>query len=322
MGGPISFMLSLVEMEYRTLGKTGLRVSVLSLGGSALGGVFGPVAEADAVDAVRTALDVGVNYIDTSPYYAATKAETVLGAALRGVARDRYYLATKVGRYGREEFDFSRKRVTASLEESLSRLGVDYVDVIQCHDIEFGSLDQIVEETIPALRECQRAGKARFVGITGYPLKIFSEVARRCEVDTILSYCRYTLNDRGLESILPEMEAAGVGVIHAAPLAMGLLTEAGPPSWHPAPAELRRACARAAAYCRERGVRIEKLALRMAGANPRIHTVVTGVSSAREVRENAASIAAPVDEALMAAVEEMLAPVANQCWVSGRAENN
>src|SRR6185437_1235787 len=128
-------------MEYRILGKTGLRISALSLGGSPLGGVFGPVDEAEGIRAVHTALDLGVNYIDTSPFYGLTRAETVLGKALRGVPRDRFLIATKIGRYGQEEFDFSAARTAASVDESLGRLGVDVIDVIQCHDMEFSSLD-------------------------------------------------------------------------------------------------------------------------------------------------------------------------------------
>ena len=158
-------------MEYRTLGSTGLRVSMLGYGASPLGGVFAPIDQDSGIRAVRTALDLGVNIIDVSPYYGGTVAETVLGRALRGVDRDSYILATKAGRYGDSTFDFSAARVTASVEESLARLGTDHLDLIQCHDIEFGDLDQIVEETLPALRRLQAAGKVRFVGITGYPMR-------------------------------------------------------------------------------------------------------------------------------------------------------
>ena len=167
-----------------------------------------------------------------SPYYGLTRAETVLGRALARVARDRYFLATKVGRYGENEFDFSAARVTRSVEESLGRLGIDTIDLIQCHDIEFGDLNQVVEETLPALERLREAGKVRFIGITGYPLRIFREVLERPLVDTILSYCRYTLNDRSLEQMLPYLGARGIGVINASPLAMRLLTDRGAPEWH------------------------------------------------------------------------------------------
>src|SRR5579872_2891155 len=173
-------------MQYRLLGETGLNVSVLSYGASPLGSVFRDIDEAEGIRTVHTALDLGINFIDVSPYYGLTRAETVLGRALASVPRDSYYLATKVGRYGADTFDFSAQRVTASVDESLTRLGIAYIDLIQCHDIEFGSLDQVVEETIRALWRLRKQGKVRFIGITGYPLKIFREVLSRTSVDTIL----------------------------------------------------------------------------------------------------------------------------------------
>src|SRR4051812_27890784 len=127
-------------MQYRQLGQTDMQVSCLSYGASPLGSVFRSVNEDTGIRTVNTALDRGINFIDVSPYYGLTKAETVLGKALQGVPRERYFLATKVGRYGStmQDFDFSAARVTRSVDESLARLSVGHVDIIQCHDIEFG----------------------------------------------------------------------------------------------------------------------------------------------------------------------------------------
>src|ERR1043165_6321770 len=193
-------------MQYRELGKTGLKVSTLSFGASSLGAVFHDINEDDAVRTVHVAVDHGINFIDVSPYYGATKAETVLGRALKQIGRERYYLATKVGQYGEGEFDFSASRVTRSVDESLRRLNVDYIDLIQCHDIEFVKLDQIVNETLPALHKLKSTGKVRHVGITGLPLKVFRDVIDRVSpgmVETILSFCHYELNDTSLESLVP-----------------------------------------------------------------------------------------------------------------------
>ncbi|MGH9396004.1 MAG: aldo/keto reductase [Terriglobia bacterium] len=200
-------------MEYRVLGKTGLRVSKIGFGASPLGGIFKQIDEDEGIRAVHAAVEAGIHFIDCSPFYGITRAESVLGRALKDIPRDKYYLATKVGRYGDAEFDFSTQRVTASVDESLRRLNVDWVDLIQCHDIEFGSLDQVIQETLPALRKVVQQGKARFVGITGLPLKILHEVIDRASVDTILSYCHYALNDAALEFALPHFEASSIGVI-------------------------------------------------------------------------------------------------------------
>lgn len=309
-------------MQYRILGRTDMKVSVLSLGGSSLGGVFREVEEAASIQTVHTAVDLGINFIDVPPYYGLSKAETVLGKALKSIPRERYYLATKVGRYGDDEFDFSATRVTASVDESLRRLGVDYVDLIQCHDIEFGSLDQIVHETLPALRQVCGQGKARFIGITGLPLKIFRYVLGRSGVDTVLSYCHYSLFDTSLAALIPDLEKKGVGIINAAPLSMGLLTRQGPPVWHPAPDETRSACAKAAAYCSSRAVGIEQLAVQFALANSRIHTTLVGTADPQEVRKNVEWLDSRLDRDLLNEVQVLLRPVHNKTWRVGRRENN
>lgn len=311
-------------MHYRPLGSTGLQVSALAFGGSSLGGAFRGIDEAEGIRAVHVALDAGINLIDTAPYYGATTAETVLGKALRGLRRDRYILATKVARYGPriEDFDFSAERVTRSVDESLARLGVDHVDFIQVHDMEFGDLDLIVNETIPALRRVQAAGKARFVGISCLPVRLFRHVLDRVPVDQIQSYCHYCLNDTALADLLPYLRAKGVGIFNSAPLAMRLLSDEGPPAWHPAPAALRAKCAEAAAYCRRHGTELGRLALQFAVANPDIHTTVVGTASPDRVLRNLADIAQPADPAVLAGVQAILAPVHNLTWPSGRPENN
>lgn len=309
-------------MEYRVLGKTGLKVSALSFGASSLGSVFRPVDEAEGIRAVQTALDLGINLIDVSPYYGLTKAETVLGKALKGIPRDQYYLATKVGRYGDDLFDFSAGRVTASVDESLARLNVDYVDIIQCHDIEFGDLDQVVNETLPALRQLEERGKVRFVGVTGLPLKIFRYVLERAELDTILSYCHYSLNDTALDALAPDLKAKQVGIINASPLSMGLLSDRGAPKWHPAGQEVKAACARAAALCRERGAELARLALQFSVAHPDLATTLVGTASPENVSKNVRWVEEPMDQELLAQVMQMLAPIHNQTWPSGRPENH
>ena len=311
-------------MHYRTLGATGVQVSALAYGGSSLGSAFRAIDEAEGIRSVHVALDHGINLIDTAPYYGATTAETVLGKALKTVARERYILATKVARYGPEQkdFDFSAARVTRSVDESLARLGVDYVDFIQVHDMEFGDLDQIVNETIPALRAVQASGKARFVGISCLPVRLFKQVLDRVVVDQIQSYCHYCLNDTALSDLLPYLKAKGVGIFNSAPLAMRLLSTEGPPAWHPAPATLRAACAEAAAICHSRGTDLGKLALQFAMANPDIHTHIVGTASPARVLQNLADASAPFDQELLTEVLRILSPVHNLTWSSGRPENN
>src|SRR5262249_11726738 len=163
-------------MKYRPLGRTGLNLSWLSFGASSLGQEFRPVDLGEAMRAVREALALGINFIDTSPYYGRGLSECLLGPALKGVPRDSYILGTKLGRYDAAHFDFSARRVVESVDVSLHRMGVSHLDIILCHDIEFVNMQQIVDETLPALRKVREQGKVRFIGVSGYPMKMFKFV--------------------------------------------------------------------------------------------------------------------------------------------------
>ena len=311
-------------MHYRQLGRTGLNVSVLSFGASSLGGVFRATDDSEAIRTVHTALDLGMNFIDVSPYYGATKAETVLGRALKDIARDRYLLATKVGQYDNGQFDFSAARIASSLDESCARLRVDYIDLLQCHDIEFADVNQIVNETLPALVKLRDAGRIGHIGITGLPLKVFPATLDRIApgvVETILSFCRYELNDTALDSLLPYLKQKNVGVINASPTGMGLLTDRGVPSWHPAPKPMIEGARRAVDYCKSVGADIVKLAVQFCVAHPGIATTLVGSANPGNICKNVAYIDEPIDFELMAKVLEILKPIHNHNFTRGRPEN-
>jgi aryl-alcohol dehydrogenase-like predicted oxidoreductase len=311
-------------MEYRILGKTGLKVSALSFGASSLGNAFRQINKADGLRAVQVSLESGINLLDVSPFYGLTVAETMLGEALVGVPRDKYILCTKCGRYGHEpkDFDFSEKRVLASMDESLKRLRTGHVEILLAHDIEFGDLNQIINETVPAMRKIQKAGKTKFIGISGLPLAAFKRVADAVPVDVVLSYCHYGLNDTSLGDMMPYFKLKGIGVISASPLGMRLLSDAGTPDWHPAPAAVKEACSKAAAFCRDRSASIEKLALQYALANSDISTIMVGSADPENMRRNIAWAGERLDRKLLEDVLAIIKPVHNVTWTSGRAENN
>ena len=219
-------------METRFLGKTGLKLPALSFGASSLGQEFRPVNLDEALASVRVALDCGLNFIDTSPFYGRGMSEVLLGLALRAVPRESFTLCTKLGRYDLNHFDFSARRVAESVDVSLHRLGTDHLDIVLCHDIEFVALRQIVEETLPALRKIQQAGKVRFIGFSGYPQKLFRLICDQTDVDCVLSYNQYTLqNTRFADETIPYLKRKGVGVMNAGPFSARLLTNAPLPSW-------------------------------------------------------------------------------------------
>jgi len=325
-------------MKYTQLGRTNMNVSVIGLGGASLGGVYQKTNNDSAIKTVHTALNMGVNFIDVAPYYGLTKAESVLGEALRHpdcpMKREQYYIATKVGRYGMDKFDFSAERVTKGVEESLERLGLEYIDLIQCHDIEFTNLEQIANETLPALYKLKESGKVRNIGITGFPLKIFRGVLEKLDdssqlVDTVLSYCHYSLNNNTLEQEIPYLKSKNVGIINASALSMGLLCKHGPPEWHPASPEIKEYCNKAVKYCFSRGHEIERLALLYSLSNSDIHTTLVGTASVEEVTNNINCANdylehgfSHCDLRLMKEVQDLLKPIQSKSWSSGLPENN
>ncbi|MBA2942651.1 aldo/keto reductase [Paenibacillus sp. CGMCC 1.16610] len=309
-------------MKYRKLGKTGLDVSVLSFGASSLGSVFRETNEAESIRTVHTAVDLGINLIDVSPYYGLTKAETVLGKAIAQMDRQRFILTTKAGRYGDAEFDFSKERIIRSVDESLKRLQTDYIDILYLHDIEFAAFDEIVEEGFPALDALKQSGKIRYLGVSGLPLTVFEKSLAIKEMDSVLSYCHYALNDTSLLDVLPLLEQHQVGLVSASPLSMGLLSTRPAADWHPAPADIRRICKEAAEFCASRGMDIAKLAVQYATANERIPTTLVSTASPENISKNIAWTDEPMDTGLLREVLDILKPIHNKSWVSGRAEYN
>jgi len=303
-----------------------MKVSSLSFGASSLGSVFREVSLDDCVATVQAVLEGGINFIDVSPAYGATLAELRLGRALEGVPRDRYYLATKIGSYSeaRGDYDYSKASTERSVEHSLKRLGVSYVDLIQCHDVEFADHNQIVNETLPALLELKRQGVVRHIGITGLPLKVFRSILDRTEpglVETILSFCHYELNDTSLGDLLPYFQAKGVGVINASPTGMGLLTGRGAPGWHPASRAIQEGCKKAVDHCKSRGVEIVKLAVQFCCAEPRIATTLVGTADPANMRDNIAYANEPLDEELLREVMDILKPIQNMNFTRGLPEH-
>ena len=309
-------------MIYRTLGRTGLQVSVVGYGASPLGAEFGRIDPEEGRRAVHHAIACGINYFDVAPYYGRTLAETRLGEFLED-KRHQVILATKVGRYDIDHFDFSARCVVSSVDESLRRLRTDVIDVIQIHDIEYGDRAQIVHETLPALYSLVEAGKVRFVGITGYPLLQLADVISQTRVDTILSYCRYNLFDTTMDAMLtPVAKERGVGLINASPLHMRALTEKGAPDWHPAPQAVIEKSREVADWCRSQGVDIADLAMQYALAYDGVATTLVGMSKVSHVDSNVKAVGVAPDPRLLAEVQAMIRPVADVVWREGRPEND
>ena len=314
-------------MRYTALGKTGMSLSHLGFGASSLGIVFRPTNLNDSIKAVETAIEGGINFIDVSPYYGHYKAETVLGEALKNIPRDKYFLSTKVGRYGKDgvnTWDYSAQRAKESVYESMDRLHIDHIDLINVHDIEFqaalpGGLQKVVDETLPALVELRELGVVGHVGITDLQLENIKWVIDHTEpgtVESILNFCHYCLNDDKLNDFMDEFEQKGIGVINASPLSMGLLSSRGVPDWHPAPKPLVDACARAAEFCREKGYPIERLAIQYSVSNPRIASTLFSSANPDNVKRNIEWSNEEPDMEMVEAVKRIIGDQQRVSWAN------
>ncbi|VTR97192.1 aldo/keto reductase [Tuwongella immobilis] len=311
-----------MSMPMRELGRTGLRVSILSQGGAAFGEQYGSVTLEQARATVQRGIDAGINLIDTSPYYGMTRSESVLGEILAGGLRDRVLICTKAGRYGVDQFDFSAKRITTSLDESLQRLRTDHVDILIAHDIEFAdNFEQVFTETADALHRLKQTGKCRFIGMSGYPLGILRQAVERCSLDVVISYAHCTLQStRLIHDLLPVADAHGVGILNGSPLSLGLLTQQGPPPWHPAPAALKAAAQKASEFCRGNGIDLSYLGMQFCLAEHRVASTITGTAQVPELEVNLRAVGQVPDLKLVEGVKSIFreAGFLDYAWESGR----
>lgn len=306
-------------MEYRALGRTGLSVSAMSQGGAAIGQQYGPVSIAEVADCVHAAIDAGINLIDTSAFYGKGRSEEILGEVLQGGWREKTHICTKAGRLDRDVFDFTPGGMRACLEGSLKRLRTDHVDILLAHDIEFAAdYEAVFTETAAALQQFKKEGKTRLVGMSCHPLGLLKQAVERCDLDVVISYAHFTLqNTQLLTDLLPVAEAHGVGVLNASPLSLGLFTNQGPPPWHPAPEEIKDACRRAAELCRLRGADVAALGMQFCFAEKRVPSTITGTAKKAELEVNLQAMRQPPDPTLLADVLKVLEPVRNRTWRSG-----
>ncbi|WP_327547883.1 aldo/keto reductase [Amycolatopsis sp.] len=294
----------------------------MSFGTAPLGDMFGAADETEATAAVHRALDAGITFFDSSPYYGNGLAERRLGAALREHRED-VVIGTKAGRYGSDEFDFTPKRLRESVHRSLELLQTDYVDILQLHDIEFVDLGGVFADTYAELVRLRDEGKCRYIGMTGYPMGTLRRAVTETDLDVVLSYAHYTLlNTRLADDLAPLCGQRGVGLINAAAVALGLLTPAGSRITVPAGQRIVDAARRAAEVCARRGADIAFLANQFSIQRSGAATTVVGTTKARHLDAAVAAESAPIDEDLLAAVLAVTADVRDLSWSSGLPDNN
>ncbi|CBY42838.1 unnamed protein product [Oikopleura dioica] len=224
----------------------------------------------------------------------------MLGKFLPDIPRDKFVIATKVARYDtdpKKMFDFTNDRTLASVDESLKLLGLDYVDIIQVHDCEFApNIDIILNETLPALEKVKKAGKAKFIGVTGYPLAVLDEIIKKStvKIDLVLGYTRGSMVNQDLSKFLPDWKERGIAVVNASPIAMGLFRKNGPQPWHPAQNELKEEIKDCIELCNAENIDISRLALRYSLDEIDGDIVLCGTARPAELDENIKNATTPL----------------------------
>jgi L-galactose dehydrogenase len=273
-------------LQYNSLGKTGIKVSKLGLGGAQLGDAYGKLTDDDVCRIVHAAFDLGINFLDTAPLYGMGESERRIGLALKGRARDQYVLTTKIGLKGRP-YDY--QGTMASVENSLKLLQTEYVDLIQVHDAEQMDFDTVMNETVPALVQLKEQGHVRALGVSSRDLPLLMKYMRTGAFDTIQFYNRHVLIDyTARDEVIPFANEQGIAVINGSSMAMGILAD-NPVSWlNKDVVELARKRMDQIEFLRGKdpGGLIEP-AMRFSLSNPNIHVTLTGASTVEQLQQNA-----------------------------------
>lgn len=308
-------------MKYKPFADETDPISIVGFGASPLGNVFGPTSRSMDETLVGSAVDHGINFFDVSPYYGQGHAEERLGAALKPHRKD-VFLATKCGRYGVDRFDFSSDGILRGVEESLVRLQTDHVDLLQVHDIEFGDINQIVNETLPTLVGLRDEGKTRFIGITGYWPGLLSRTLERFRTHSVLNYCHWNFFADDMDaSLTPMCQRLGLALINASPLHMGLMSGGSIAPWHFAPANVREKADEAVQICREFGVEPGIAAIAKCLQHPYVTSTLVGIADLHQVKSACAAVDVQLPALLVERLNQLFAPVLNVCWPQGRPEN-
>jgi aryl-alcohol dehydrogenase-like predicted oxidoreductase len=302
-------------MRYKPLGQTGLFISELTLGSMTFGGggywqAIGDLGLKDTEGLIGTALDAGVNMIDTADVYSDGKSEELVGAALKNLARPReqYVVATKVrGRVGPgvNQVGLSRGHILASIDGSLKRMGLDYVDLYQIHGFDPATP---IEETIRALDDVVRSGKARYVGFSNLPAWVASKALTYARENGLARFqsaqVYYSIAGRDIErEIAPMCQAEGVAILPWSPLAGGLLSGKFDPD-KKGPADARRASfdfppvnmerlpkvlAALRAVAGETGTSVARVALAWMLTKPFVTSIIIGAKKREQLVDNLAA---------------------------------
>lgn len=298
-------------LERREIGKTGVFVSSLGLGGGGIGGLYTSVSETQAVSTVLKALDLGVSYIDTAPLYGLGKSETAVGKAIEQRKRMSFVISTKVGILisgNSTVYDFTEEGVMKSFQRSLQRLGLESVDIVFIHD-PVNYYTDVVSKAYSCLRDLKSRGLCRAIGVGMNEWEMEQRFAMERDFDCFLLAGRYTLLDQSsLRSFLPLCQKKGIGVIMGGPFNSGILASdlSGDAKYDYASAseDILLRARQINDVCAGYGVPLKAAALQFVLAHPAVTSVLTGARSPEEITENFEMIQYPIPDKMWIALLE------------------
>jgi D-threo-aldose 1-dehydrogenase len=315
-------------LDTARLGRSGVRVTKIGLGGGPLASLFTEVTEEEAGAAIDRAWDLGIRFFDTAPLYGHGLSEVRFGAALRARPRGEFVIASKVGRLlvplapgervdtafanplpFRPLFDFSRDAILRSVEESLERTGLDRIDVLHVHDAD-SHFGDVIRHAYPALDSLRAQGVAGAIGAGMNQWQMLARFARECDFDCFLLAGRYTLIDHSaLPELLPLCVRRNISIILGGPYNSGILATGARPgalfNYEAAPAEWMDRTSRTEALCARHGVPLKAAALQFPLRHPAVAAVIPGCRSAAEVDESVAMMGWPIPDSFWRDYHEM-----------------
>jgi D-threo-aldose 1-dehydrogenase len=319
-------------MRTNQIGETGLAVTRLGFGGASIGNMYYSSGDEEAASAIDAAWTGGIRYFDTAPHYGLGLSERRLGATLGQHARSDFVISTKVGRlltpnptrtgtdldFGgfdvpddvTRTLDYSADGVQRSLDQSLRRMGMDFVDIVYVHDPD-DYVDQVIRETFPALVKLREEGVIRAIGAGMNHWRPLVEFVNTSDIDIVMLAGRWTLLDRSGQPLLSACAAHDVAVIAAAPFNSGLLSRPRPTSdskfdYQTASPELLSRARQLAALCANYGVELPEVAINFALRDPNVVSVVAGFRTATHARDGTEWMDKEIPEALWEEIDDLL----------------
>ena len=298
-------------------------MSKLCLGCASFSNCYGNLSYIDCLNLITKALQLEITHFDTSPFYGMS--ESILGNIIKELGLEtssKIQVSSKIGRYGEDQFDFSGTKTKSSIINSLYLLNRNYLDIVFCHDIEFATnLDEIINETLPILAELKKEGKIKKIGISGYPLNVLDYVIERYEIDVVLTYCSYNLYYQGLEEYQTKWKQRGIEIIYGGITGMGLLTNLGPPAWHPANQILKNKCKQISTSLKKRGENITEYAFNFTILNNHIDSILIGPVNNTELIDYFNWIRFPISNDKINEIVNLL-KIEENIWIEMGSEKN